>query len=172
MQVTSDGIHGSVDDERDDGYPLEMKPNSIHGTDNRDKGGNGSHSIVHSQLKVAAAKGENIRINNKEKPYKFDRCDFSAACRSKLIEHFRIHTGGKLYKCELCDYSATKKSILVIHSRIHTGEKPFKFKVCDYAATTKSHLVKHSRTHTGEAPQALRRGDIVTNEDSSGVFKI
>jgi len=59
-----------------------------------------------------------------EKPFKCDQCGYSAAFKSKLIQHQRIHSGEKPFKCDQCGYSAAVKSNLIRHKRIHSGEKP------------------------------------------------
>ena len=50
-----------------------------------------------------------------EKPYKYNKCDYSTQRHNDLRLHMMKHTGDKPYKCNVCDYSTQRHNDLRLH---------------------------------------------------------
>ena len=99
----------------------------------------------------------------REKPFKFDICDYSSSYKGSSTKHIAsVHNAKKSFKCDICDHSFSKKSNLKKHiGKVHEIKKHFTY--------NQSYLQKESRLKSYLKRHILSVHDEKTNY-SNAVF--
>ena len=103
-----------------------------------------------NKREIKYLKKHSSSVNEGNKPYKCNRCEYRFEQVSHLYRHFSSVHDGVRYKCVTCDSRFTSQNHLNEHSlTVHEKKKItiqkylFKCDKCDYRTDRKSHLNRH-----------------------------
>ena len=94
----------------------------------------------------------------KEDMYKCSLCEYCAAQKSNLLEHFMaVHQKIKDQVCEHCGFATTRKKNLRKHIReVHLKIRPHQCTLCDFAAAQLNSLRSHVEMKHTKPPKRER----------------
>ncbi|KAF2353541.1 Zinc finger C2H2-type [Trinorchestia longiramus] len=90
------------------------------------------------------------KIHSGEKPFKCDKCSYTAVSKDSVKKHVeRSHGMMKPLSCNLCSKTFTYYSHKKAHMLRHYNLKPFNCELCARSFMLKRHLNDHMRMHEG-----------------------
>ncbi|KAA0193399.1 hypothetical protein HAZT_HAZT003197 [Hyalella azteca] len=91
------------------------------------------------------------KIHRGEKPFKCDKCSYTAVSKDSIKKHDeRAHGTMRPLSCNLCSKTFMYYSHKKAHMLRHYNLKPFNCELCTRSFMLKRHLIDHMRLHEGK----------------------